>query len=64
MKKNLRDHAGRFYLPSLVNAGVAQLVERFLAKEVVESSNLFARSPLYFEGDEPKHRSGRPFMLR
>jgi hypothetical protein len=26
------------------NAGVAQLVEHFLAKEDVESSNLFARS--------------------
>jgi voltage-gated potassium channel len=39
------------YFPRLVNAGVAQLVEHFLAKEDVESSNLFARSkPLLSKG--------------
>ncbi len=37
----------------MINAGIAQLVEHFLAKEDVESSSLFARSK--FINNERKH---------
>ncbi len=40
----------RFYAIMTTNAGIAQLVERNLAKVEVESSRLFSRSKYFGEG--------------
>ena len=40
---------GGFFIFPVLFAGVAQLVEHFLAKEDVASSSLVTRSPLHFQ---------------